>query len=93
MTMSSPNGADGAQPAADRFVLDAERQLFLVDRIIGLEAELARIKDERETYDDRVEAAEAELVKLTSSYTWRAGRKVTGGARWLRRVVSRKPRA
>lgn len=61
--------------------LDAEaRQLALVDRIIGLEAELANIKI------GEPNALRFDIEALKASATWRVGRVVLAPARFARRA-------
>lgn len=58
----------------------ALRQLALVDRIIGLEAQLAQL---------RVSYAHDEVAAVKASMTWRAGRFVLAPLRAVRRLARR----
>lgn len=79
------------RPAPEQ--VDAERRaLELVDRVLGLEAELARVSVFSNPRREQLEALEAEnaglrqqLESLRSTRTWRAGRVVLSPLR----IVSR----
>ncbi|MFT6534912.1 MAG: hypothetical protein ACJAS7_000952 [Alpinimonas sp.] len=59
------------------------RQLALVDRVIGLEAQLAYLKSAQATND----AGDAHGLK--SSMTWRVGRAVLMPVRFAKKVLRR----
>ncbi|WP_309615653.1 hypothetical protein [Salinibacterium sp.] len=63
---------------------DAIRQLALVDRIIGLQAEVANLRSMNLSREVRTQV---DAVK--SSTTWRIGRFVLAPVMFARRVISR----
>ena len=63
---------------------DAIRQLALIDRIIGLQAELANLRSMNLSREVRTQV---DAVK--SSTTWRIGRLVLAPVIFARRVLSR----
>ena len=72
------------------------RQLELVDRIFGLEAQLAEAsafaKPERDEIDAVLrenEGLRQQLAGLRATSTWKAGRAVLAPARLLRRLIRR----
>lgn len=72
-----------------RDLVTFERELALVDRILGLEAELARYSIASSLTPDEQLAAEDELARLRGSLTWRAGRLVSAPMRVIRRATGR----
>lgn len=72
-------GAYNREMATDDAQKTAElRTLALVDRIIGLEAEIAHLKYARD---------QGQLTDLQNSFTWKAGLAVTYPARALRKFI------
>jgi len=71
---------------------DEERQLALVDRILGLEAEVAELSVARSLSPGQQLAAEQELARLRSSAELRLGHALTAPARIARRAIERRPR-
>lgn len=65
----------------------AERQLALVDRIFGLEAQVARLSAVRSLGPSEQLLVEQELARLRSTVTWRTGRIVSAPLRAALRVV------
>jgi len=85
MAASEPMSASDADPSRDALL----RELQLVDRILGLEGELAReqvLKQGGGLMRDEIERLEREIQ---GSITWRAGRAVLAPGRALRRVFRR----
>lgn len=66
-----------------------EQQLALVDRIIGLEQQVKELQAANLLSPSETVAVEANLNRITSSLTWRAGRIVTLPVRVLRYVKRR----
>jgi hypothetical protein len=84
--MAQENG--NAAPSADEIARDL-RTLALVDRVIGLEAEVARLSSTTTASTgarDEVARLEGELRAVYGSRTWRVGTAVLRPARALRRV-------
>jgi hypothetical protein len=74
-------------PLEDMDAVNREvRQLALVDRILGLQAEVANLKASSPA---SAEALQRELNALLASRTWRVGRAVLSPLLLLRRVVRR----
>jgi hypothetical protein len=72
------------------------RQLELVDRIFGLEAQLAEAsafvspeREEIEAVKRENEGLKQQIAGLTGTPTWRAGRAALAPARAIRRVLGR----
>jgi len=77
MTMTDPQREE---------LLDVQmRQLALVDRIIGLEAEVAHLKAGKGGAEFR-----SEIKAIKSSATWRAGRIIIGPLAAVSRVLGAK---
>jgi hypothetical protein len=62
----------------------ANRQLALVDRIIGLEAQLANLRAQ-----NAGAVTQAQVAEVKASATWRAGRVVLAPFSLVKRVLSR----
>ena len=77
---------------ADRTLETFEWELALVDRIRGLEAQLAQVASTSKLSPDQQLRAEQELALLRGSLTWRAGRAATAPLRVLQKVVRRRQR-
>jgi uncharacterized small protein (DUF1192 family) len=78
---------DGSDTSADPALDVALRQMALVDRILGLEAEVARLKATTTGGNgarDEISRLEAELGAVYASRTWAAGKALTGLADRLR---------
>ncbi|TFD70094.1 hypothetical protein [Cryobacterium sp. Hb1] len=75
MTIPTPDESDLARDA---------RQLALVDRVIGLQAEVANLNV---TYPNRINALEAELRALLTSRTWKTGRAAVSPLLFARKVL------
>lgn len=69
---------ESADPARDA------RQLELVDRLLGLQAEVAHLRTKNST-----EEARAQLEEIHASATWRIGRAVLTPVVLLRRALGR----
>jgi hypothetical protein len=83
--MAQENGI--ATPSADEIARDL-RTLALVDRVIGLEAEVARLSSTTTAPTgarDEVARLEGELRAVYGSRTWRVGTAVLRPVRALRR--------
>ena len=85
--MSQPawSGPDSGVPEAD--IVSAERQLALVDRIFGLESQVARLSAARTLDPSEQLLVEQELARLRSTVTWRTGRIVSAPLRLALRVA------
>jgi hypothetical protein len=75
-------------PVTER-VFTAERQLALVDRIIGLEAQLAELAAVSTLTPAEQLRSEHQLQQVRSSLTWRVGTAALLPARLLRGVARR----
>lgn len=83
--MTQDSGKDVTPTAED--IARELRQLALVDRVLGLEAEVARLSSTTAAPTgarDEVEGLRAELRAVYSSRTWRIGTAVLKPARALR---------
>lgn len=78
-----------ATPSASARVESAERQLALVDRVLGLEAALAELAVESSLTPSEQLIAERQLVRLRGSTAWRIGNAATAPARIARRTLRR----
>lgn len=76
--MTVPHDVNGEAEAV------ALRQLALVDRILGLEAEVANLRSVNVGAE-----VQAQLNQVRSSATWRVGSAVLAPVRLVKRVVSR----
>jgi hypothetical protein len=81
--------ARGIELPMSKRLLTAERQLALVDRIIGLEAQVAECGAVTTLTPTEQLRAEQQLQRLRDSPAWRIGRATTLPARLARRVVGR----
>jgi hypothetical protein len=79
------NEASATDPEFDRY----QRELALIDQVIGLQAALAQESVRNSPSRQRVEALEAEIKAIKRSVTWRVGRMVTTPMRIARRVSHR----
>jgi hypothetical protein len=70
-------------------VLSAERQLALVDRVIGAEAHAAEVGAVSSLTQTEQLRAEQQLQRMRDSPEWRIGRLATMPARLARRVLRR----
>jgi hypothetical protein len=75
-------------PTSDR-VLSAERQLALVDRVLGLEAKLAEAAVVTTLTPTEQLRTEQQLATLRASLAWRVGRAATAPMRAGRSVFRR----
>lgn len=69
-------------------VASALRQLALVDKVLGLEAEVARLST-RETAPDarqQIESLTHQLESVHLSMTWRVGRTILAPVQFFRRA-------
>jgi hypothetical protein len=64
--------------------LAAERQLALVDRLIGLEAENAQLAVSTALAPSEQLRVEQQIARMRASFEWRVGRVVTAPFRALR---------
>ncbi|WP_394769519.1 hypothetical protein [Lacisediminihabitans sp.] len=69
--------------------LSPEQQLELVDRVKGLEAQLAQVAASRQLTPTEQLSAEQQLLELRRSLPWRVGRVVTIPVRVLQRAGRR----
>lgn len=77
--------AEGHESANDSLSAERERNLALVDRVLGLEAEVAQLSIASSLAPSDVLAAERRLGLLQRSSTWRIGRLVTAPGRVVMR--------
>lgn len=77
------------ETVADERLLSAERQLALVDRIIGLEAQLAQLGASTPLAPSEQLRTEQELSRMRQSLTWRVGTSALRPARFARKVMHR----
>lgn len=75
------------EPIDDATVFSIERQLALVDRVLGLEAQLAELSSSSQLSPSQQLRAEKELAVLRGSLTWRLGRVAAAPIRAARRVA------
>jgi hypothetical protein len=75
--------------AADHEFERYQRELALVDQIIGLQAALAQESVRNSPSRQRVEALETEIKAIKRSLTWRIGRLATAPMRVARRLSHR----
>lgn len=73
----------------DSEFIQYQRQLALVDQVIGLQAALAQECVRNSPSRQRVEELEAEILALRRSVTWRVGRLIMSPIRMLRRSFRR----
>lgn len=78
-----------AEPTNAQRVASAERQLALVDRVLGLEAALAEQTVASALTPSEQLIAERQLVRLRGSAAWRIGQVATAPARVARRTLRR----
>lgn len=71
----------------DTGLVEYQRQLALVDEVIGLRAALAQEAVRNSPARHRVEQLEAEIWALRRSTTWRLGRLMMLPVRLLRRIL------
>ena len=81
--------APGVEIPVSKRLLSAERQLALVDRVIGLEARVAELGAVTTLTPTEQLRAEQQLSRLRDSPAWRIGRAATLPARAARRVAGR----
>jgi hypothetical protein len=81
--------APGVEIPVSKRLLTAERQLALVDRIIGLEAQVAELGAVTTLTPTEQLRAEQQLSRLRDSPAWRIGRAATLPVRAARRVAGR----
>lgn len=77
------SGKDAAPTDAE--IATELRQLALVDRVLGLEAEIARMSSQSGARDE-IARLEAELAAVYASRTWRLGSAMVRIARPRRRA-------
>lgn len=85
MTESAWTGPEDEAAGAASF----ERQLALVDRIFGLESQVARLSAASTLAPSEQLLVERELARLRSTMTWRTGRIVSAPLRAALRIVRR----
>ncbi|MGO4105195.1 hypothetical protein AB4Y63_14670 [Leifsonia sp. YAF41] len=78
-----------AEASRQDLLISLERQLALVDRVIGLEAQLAELAIADSLTPTEELAAERQLVLMRHSSAWRMGRLITAPARVAQRIVRR----
>src|SRR4051794_25881150 len=77
-----------SQPSDEQ--LRAERELELLDRVIGLEQQIRELKSANLLSPSEVVAVERTMAHMQTSLTWRAGRLVTlpiRAARYAKRTL------
>ena len=91
--MAKPDAVSWAAPDIEipvsKRLLSAERQLALVDRIVGLEAQLAEASRGATLSPSEQLRAEQQLEKLRNSTTMRVGRAIVLPAGIARRTLKR----
>lgn len=89
--MSETDSGAWSGPQADlpnhRPEPSVERELALVDRVLGLEARVAELSVSSSLHPSEQLLVEQELARLRSSVTWRTGRIVSAPLRVALRVV------
>ena len=75
-----------AQPPYSRIF---EEQLVLLDRIAGLEAQLAELRREADRTPSEALSAEQLVIQMQSSLAWRLGNALTNPRRVIRRILRR----
>jgi len=80
--------APEADPAAETRIATIERELALVDRVLGLEAQVAELAIQSSLTPSDQLRVEQQLAQLRRSATWRVGRIVTSPLRVARRVLT-----
>ncbi|MEO8908024.1 MAG: hypothetical protein ABI310_08105 [Microbacteriaceae bacterium] len=81
--------APGVELPVSKRLLTAERQLALVDRVLGLEAQVAELGAVTTLTPTEQLRAEQQLQRLRDSPAWRIGRAATLPARVARRAIGR----
>jgi hypothetical protein len=77
---------DEAELAASARLAELEERLVLIDRIAGLESELAELTGLAVHTPTEQLTAEQQVVAMRSSIAWRVGRAVTSPQSVLRRL-------
>ena len=80
-------GAESTLPADD--LAARERQLALVDRVFGLEAQVAELSAENSLTPSERLRTEQRLIAMQGSLAWRLGRAATAPLRAANRLVAR----
>ena len=80
-------GPESTLPADE--LADRERQLALVDRVFGLEAQLAELSAENSLTPSERLRTEQRLIEMQGSLAWRLGRAATAPLRVAQRFVVR----
>ncbi len=78
-----------AEPSTAHRLLSLEQQLELVDRVIGLESQLAQLSAASALTPTEQLSTEQQLIRLQRSAAWRIGRIVTAPFRVSRRAIRR----
>lgn len=81
--------AGDAEIARSSEMADAEDRLVLIDRIAGLEAQIAELTAGAARQPSEQLSAEQQILALQSSLAWRLGSALTSPRRVLRRVFGR----
>ncbi|MET4158935.1 hypothetical protein [Agromyces sp. PvR057] len=84
---TSERAAERPEPATDPELL--EREMMLVDQVIGLEARIAELSAGTRLTPSEQLGVEHQIAEMRRSVEWRAGRLITLPARVLRRVWPR----
>lgn len=82
----APSGK-APEPVDAATLVSIERQLALVDRVLGLEAQVAELSSSSRLTPSEQLRAEKELAMLRSSLTWRLGRVAAAPISAARRVA------
>ena len=91
MTLAEQNSWNGRESElpTGRDLAYFEHELALVDRIIGLEAEVAELSQEASLRPEEHLGVEQQLARVRRSLTWRAGRVVSAPLRIARKATGR----
>lgn len=81
--------APQADIAVSDRMLSLERQLHLVDRILGLEAQVAQLSSSTSLTPSEELGTELQLQRMRTSPAWRIGRVATSPMRIARRILRR----
>ncbi|TFC01211.1 hypothetical protein [Cryobacterium mannosilyticum] len=91
--MTEPNQQSWSAPEAEvsgqERLISLERQLALIDRVIGLEAQVAELAIADSLTPSAELAAQRQLALMRQSSAWRMGRLVTAPIRVAQRIVRR----
>jgi hypothetical protein len=80
---------DEALPALPPYPRIFEEQLVLLDRIAGLEAQVAELRRDADRTPSEALSAEQLVIQMQSSFAWRLGNALTDPRRAFRRIFRR----